>query len=86
MHVDAVGLRGRADTEIWQPARDHDFLIVSKDGDFRQLCILRGPPPKFAHLQVGNASTREIVNLLRMRYVAIAEFGVSEDESVLVLT
>jgi predicted nuclease of predicted toxin-antitoxin system len=66
-------------------AKEHDHVIVSKDGDFRQLCILNGPPPKFVHLQIGNAGSREIIDLLKVKYSAIAEFGAAWQESVMIL-
>ena len=34
-----------SDTQIWEYAKEHDFVIVSKDSDFRQLAFLHGPPP-----------------------------------------
>lgn len=44
-HVDAIGLHGKPDVEIWGYAREHGFVIVSKDDDFRQLSFLHGAPP-----------------------------------------
>lgn len=45
-HVSALGLDAVTDEEIWEFAREHGHLIVSKDPDFRQLAFLHGPPPK----------------------------------------
>ena len=36
-HVKTIGLNTAADTELWDYARDNDYLIVSKDTDFRNL-------------------------------------------------
>jgi predicted nuclease of predicted toxin-antitoxin system len=33
-HVAGVGLEHTTDREVWQYARDHDFVLVSKDSDF----------------------------------------------------
>ena len=44
-HVDVLGLHGKPDAEIWAYAREHGFVIVSKDDDFRQLSFLHGAPP-----------------------------------------
>ena len=38
-HVTEVGLDSATDNEIWSYAREHDFVIVSKDSDFRQLPV-----------------------------------------------
>jgi predicted nuclease of predicted toxin-antitoxin system len=42
LHVRSVGLRGAEDAAIWSYARDHDFVVVSKDNDFRQLSFVNG--------------------------------------------
>lgn len=39
-HVTEMGLDTATDNEIWSYARDHGFMIVSKDSDFRQLAFL----------------------------------------------
>ena len=84
-HVEQAGLRGRADIVIWDYARAHDLVIVSKDNDFRQLSVLQGPPPKVVWLSVGNAGTDAIAELLRQSADRIAAFGLAPEESLLVL-
>ena len=34
VHVRAIGLREATDSEIWEYAKQHGFVIVSKDSDF----------------------------------------------------
>jgi predicted nuclease of predicted toxin-antitoxin system len=34
LHLRDCGLKGAADEEIWEYARDNGFAIVSKDSDF----------------------------------------------------
>jgi hypothetical protein len=41
------------------------FVIVSKDGDFADLSVLYGAPPKIVWIRRGNCSTAAIVTLLR---------------------
>jgi predicted nuclease of predicted toxin-antitoxin system len=84
-HVTAVGLDTSSDQEIWDYARAHGYLIVSKDSDFRQLAFLHGPPPKVVWLRVGNASTSTVLRVLLDHLRAIEEFAVSDDEALLVL-
>jgi predicted nuclease of predicted toxin-antitoxin system len=62
-HVDTVGLHSQSDAAIWEFARDNDFVIVSKDDDFRQLALLRGAPPKVIWVSIGNAGTEEVLSL-----------------------
>lgn len=65
-HVRDAGLRGAADRLIWEHARDHGYVIVSKDDDFRQRSFLEGAPPKVVWLQeVGDAGTAAIEGRLR---------------------
>jgi predicted nuclease of predicted toxin-antitoxin system len=84
-HVTEVGLDTATDAEIWSYARDHDFVIVSKDADFRQLAFLHGPPPKAIWVRLGNATTIEIFDALRNHHVEIVRFGADVDEALLVL-
>ena len=83
-HVDAVGLHGRSDAEIWNYASQHGFMLVSKDNDFRQLSFLRGAPPKVIWLHIGNAPTRDIETLILARLNRIQDFF-NDPESALLL-
>jgi predicted nuclease of predicted toxin-antitoxin system len=33
-HVDRIGLGGSSDDEVWNYAKQHSFVLVSKDSDF----------------------------------------------------
>jgi len=84
-HVSALDLDAATDEEIWDYAREHGHLIVSKDSDFRQLAFLHGPPPKALWLRVGNASTVAVLQLILDHVEVIEAFGVSDDEALLVI-
>ncbi len=84
-HVTEVGLDAATDSEIWSYAGEQDFVIVSKDSDFRQLAFLNGPPPKAIWLRLGNASTNEILAVLREHRGVMQVFSESEDEALLVI-
>lgn len=56
--VRLLGLDQASDRTLWQYARDNDYVLVTKDSDFHELCVLHGPPPKVVWLKIGNASTR----------------------------
>jgi predicted nuclease of predicted toxin-antitoxin system len=73
-HVRHLGMAAVDDRVIWTHALAHDFSILTKDGDFRQLSLLRGAPPKVVWLRVGNADTNEIEALLRNRLVDLESF------------
>ena len=84
-HVDAVGLHGEPDVEIWSHAGEHGFVIVSKDDDFRQLSFLHGAPPKVVWLSVGNAETDVIGQLLIEGKPRIETLVADPEESLLIL-
>jgi predicted nuclease of predicted toxin-antitoxin system len=46
VHVREVQMRDATDTQIWEHAKIHDFVIVSKDSDFQARSLLYGSPPK----------------------------------------
>ena len=85
LHVRSVGLRGKPDVVIWDYAGQNNFLLVSKDNDFRQLSFLKGPPPKVIWLSVGNAGTVAIAWLLRDKLSNIEAFEADADAGLLPL-
>ena len=78
-------MRGASDEAIWASARDGDFIIVSKDDDFRSLALVRGPPPKVIWLQIGNTSTAAVANLLRANALLLKAFSLYPAEALLAL-
>ncbi len=85
-HVADLKLDTATDRAIWDYAGAHDYVIASKDTDFRQLAFLFGPPPKVIWLRVGNVSTSVIEELLRKSVDTVDRFVSSDEESFLVLS
>lgn len=85
VHLTALNLDAAADREIREHAREHGYVIVSKDSDFRQLAFLYGPPPKALSHRVGNASTATVLQVILDHVEAIEAFAGSEEEALLVL-
>ena len=85
-HVRDLRLKGASDSRIWSHARENGFVIVSKDDDFRQRGFLRGAPPKVVWLQVGNAGTPPIADLLRERAPQLHRFESEDESAVLILS
>ena len=56
--------RQPTDTQIWEFARKHDLVIVSKDADFSGRIITNSPPPRVVHLRFGNLRKNEFHALL----------------------
>ncbi|MFN8524278.1 MAG: DUF5615 family PIN-like protein [Chloroflexota bacterium] len=85
-HVSDAGLRGATDRELWVYAREHELAIVSKDTDFRERSFVDGPPPKVIWLEVGNAGTAHIADLLRREHARTLRFEAESDTSLLILS
>jgi len=65
VHVSDVNLDRALDREIWDFAREHSLIIVTKDADFDELSVLKGSPPNVIWIRRGNCTTDEIEQLLR---------------------
>ena len=52
------------DSQIWDFAKKHDLVIVSKDADFSDRIITNLPPPRVVHLRFGNLRRNEFHALL----------------------
>lgn len=85
VHVRDIGLRDGTDEDIWEYAKQGDYVIVSKDSDFQQRSLLRGHPPKFVWLRVGNCSVKTIEALLRKHSVVLHTFELDEEKAHLML-
>lgn len=73
-HVLSLGLERSSDDELWSHAQANGFMILSKDGDFSDLAILRGFPPKVIWLQLGNCTTGQVATALRGHFDDIRAF------------
>jgi predicted nuclease of predicted toxin-antitoxin system len=85
VHIREVALRDADDSEIWEHAKAHGYVIVSKDSDFQQRSLLQGAPPKFIWLRVGNCTVKRTEDLLRSYSAAIHTFELDDSKSHLML-
>ncbi len=85
-HVRLVGLRDADDAVVWEFARDHGFIIVSKDADFHQRSFVFGFPPKVIWIRLGNCPTTDIENVLREHQSRILEFCEDDVHAFLALS
>jgi predicted nuclease of predicted toxin-antitoxin system len=70
-HVHSLGLDQAPDREVWEYARREGFLIVTKDADFSDLCMLLGFPPKIIWIRRGNCKTSDMETILRRHYADV---------------
>jgi predicted nuclease of predicted toxin-antitoxin system len=73
------------DDEIWTRARAEGFAIVTKDEDFNDIAVVRGPPPKVLWLQLGNCTTDQIEATLRTHFVEIEAFEADDSAATFVM-
>lgn len=84
-HVSFLGLDHSDDVVVWDYARTHGYLLVTKDADFGELSTLRGFPPKVIWLRLGNCTTVQIESLLRLHFEAIKQLTESDKIGILSL-
>lgn len=69
--VTLLGLERASDRDLWQFAKDQGFVIVSKDSDFHEMCIIDGPPPQVIWIKIGNSGRATIADILIARRTEI---------------
>jgi predicted nuclease of predicted toxin-antitoxin system len=68
------------DATILNYARDNDYVVVTKDADYRALRLSFGKPvPRVAWIRLGNGATTMIEQVLRSRARAIE--ALTDDET-----
>lgn len=85
VHVRDLGLQSASDEAIWFRAAD-EFVIVTKDDDFRQRSFLYGAPPKVIWVRLGNCRRSELAAVLRQRQRDIEQFVAHAQNALLVLS
>jgi predicted nuclease of predicted toxin-antitoxin system len=86
LHVRDVGMKATIDPVVWDYAKEHDLMIVSKDSDMHDLSLVLGNPPKVIWLRLGNCSTSQVEGLLRRDFNAIESFYRDPNLSLIALS
>lgn len=84
-HIETVGLGKADDKEIWDYARQGQYLIVPKDADFSDLGTILGFPPQIIWIRRGNCSTKALENILRQNFDVIKTFAQDQSNGILTL-
>ena len=69
-----LGLENSKDSFLWNYANDNNYCIVTFDGDFYDLGLIRGSSQKVIWLRLGNTRTQNIETILRKNYELIKTF------------
>ncbi len=68
-------MENSTDKQIWEYAKENDFIIVTFDGAFYDFSLVWGHPPKIVWLRTFNQTTKNIEDILRKYFVSIEEFN-----------
>ena len=74
-----LGMQSATDKEVWQKARDDGYVIVTRDGDFQELSLVWGQPPKVIRLKTLNQTRAATLTLLLENKDAIIESLIDHD-------
>lgn len=81
IHISNIKLsRPPTDTEVWNYAKQNNFVIITNDEDFVDLVNVKGFPPKVVLLRTGNQNRLFIANLLIQRKTEIQ--GLKESDEI----
>lgn len=61
------------DRDICAFADDNDFVIITKDADFRDSFLIRSTPKKLIKINLGNISNVELIEIIEANLIAIAK-------------
>ena len=59
-----INMQSASDQDVWQFARENDYVIVTKDSDFYDMSLVQGIPPRVIWIKTGNVDKSAITNLL----------------------
>lgn len=59
------------DTLVWEHARKHSLVIVTKDADFSHRILASEPPPWIVHVRLGNMRLRPFIQQLASVWPAV---------------
>ena len=74
-----LGMQSATDQEVWQKAKDDDYVIVTRDADFQELSLVWGQPPKVIRLKTLNQTRATTLKLLIESRDVIAESLLDQD-------
>lgn len=61
------------DHQLWQHARERDWIILTRDADFFDRLMLQGPPPKVIWIRLGNIRKKDLEARMTKLWPRLAE-------------
>jgi len=68
-----LALEAASDSVVWHCAKDHDFVILTRDADFQELSLVWGQPPKVIWLKTKNQTRAATLKILLENRLMIEE-------------
>ena len=84
-HVGDTGFSEADDSTIWQFARDRNWILMTKDGDFADMALLYGAPPKVIRVRIGNSPWQSASDIVIEHRDAVEAFLADPASSLLIL-
>lgn len=81
-----LGMESASDREIWQTAKENNFVVVTRDADFEELSVVLGQPPKIIWLKVKNQTRAAILKILIDNLITIEDALITKDLACVELT
>ena len=66
------------DSDICAYADENDFIIITKDADFKNSFLIRGTPNKLVKVNLGNISTSALISVISENLPAIQRLYLSK--------
>lgn len=76
-----LGLEQADDRAVWEYARTHGFVIVTRDSDYYDLGTIHGQPPKVIWLRTGNQTKAATLAALLNHRGAIEKALIDHDKA-----
>ncbi len=72
--VRQLGLEKFSDKQIWEYAKENDYIIVTFDAGFYGFSLVWGHPPKIIWIRTYNQTTKNAEEILRKYMITMQEF------------
>ncbi len=72
-HTFDIELASATDRQIWGYAKDHDFIIITRDEDFILLNTVEPEGPRVVWVRIGNAIKRTLLARFEVAWPAVVK-------------
>lgn len=80
------GLESASDHVVWEFAKEHQFVIVTRDADFEEMSMVLGQPPKIIWLRTWNQTRARTLKTLLDNREQIEDALIRQDHACIEIT